>query len=205
MGFHISWLAVRGKSPSQICEELNIEQTAQQSPFPESDIDAVELKSGWYLVHFNRPEPPELSVKYIKNFSKGAEVVTCIAEESAMISMAGSFTDGEMKWSLVHDSTIDLEHIEEKGTLPDHYQSIKKQLLEKSEADDGLCDYMFDLPIELAKSYTQFRHDDVREDEESNPFIVMARKKSEVIAQPTNTDIDLKNDSKTGKPWWQFW
>lgn len=33
MGFHIFWLEVLGKSPSQVCSELNIEGKDQLSPF----------------------------------------------------------------------------------------------------------------------------------------------------------------------------
>jgi hypothetical protein len=195
VGFNISWLAVRGKSPSQVCSELNLEKTDEQSPFPESEVASVELDSGWYLVHFNQPDSIVLSDNSIKNLSKKAEVVTCAVSEVVMISMASSFVDGMFKWSVVHDSNEGLEHIEEKGNLPEHYQDIKNRLFEQLQADPDSCDYVFDLPIELAKSLTTFRHDDVREDEDSNPFTIMER-----------NDIESSATSSTAtKPWWQFW
>lgn len=206
MGFHISWVAVHRKSPEQVCSELNLQDTDEQSPYPETDVDALKLDSGWYLLHFNDPLPPELELAILGPLSMGAEVVKCVVEEASMVSMASYLSNGKEKWSIVHDSEQGLTHLDVSGELPDCYEEIKNRLLAQLNADEDPCDYLFDVPAEVCKSITGFRHDDVREDEDSNPFAVMERsRQSKASAASTNNiESDITNSQST-KPWWRFW
>ncbi|KQT36004.1 hypothetical protein [Methylophilus sp. Leaf414] len=206
MGFHISWVAVHGKSPEQVCSELNLQDTDEQSPYPETDVDALKLDSGWYLLHFNDPLPPELELAILGPLSMGAEVVKCVIEEASMVSMASYLYNGKEKWSIVHDSEQGLTHLDVSGDLPHCYEEIKNRLLAQLNADEDPCDYLFDVPAEVCKSITGFRHDDVREDEDSNPFAVMERsRQSKASAALTNNiESDITNSQST-KPWWRFW
>lgn len=206
MGFHISWVAVHGKSPAQVCSELNLQDTDEQSPYPETDVDALKLDSGWYLLHFNDPLPPELELAILGPLSMGAEVVKCVIEETSMVSMASYLSNGKEKWSIVHDSEQGLTHLDVSGDLPDCYEEIKNRLLAQLNADEDPCDYLFDVPAEVCKSITGFRHDDVREDEDSNPFAVMERSSQAKAsaASTNNIESDITNSQST-KPWWRFW
>ncbi|MBF4988344.1 hypothetical protein [Methylophilus sp. 14] len=206
MGFHISWVAVNGKSPAQVCSELNLQDTDEQSPYPETDVDALKLNSGWYLLHFNDPLPPELELAILGPLSMGAEVVKCVIEETSMVSMASYLSNGKEKWSIVHDSEQGLTHLDVSGDLPDCYEEIKNRLLAQLNADEEPCDYLFDVPAEVCKSITGFRHDDVREDEDSNPFAVMERSsQAKASAASTNNIESDITDSQSTKPWWRFW
>jgi hypothetical protein len=206
VGFHISWIAVRGKSPAEVCSALNIEETDEQSPFPESDIDAIKLDSEWYLVHFNDPLPPELELTVLSPLSKDAEIIKCVVEESSMITMASCLSNGTEKWTIIHDSGEGLRHLETSGDVPVCYEDIKNRLLAELNEDDGGCDYLFDVPAEVCKTITGFRHDAERENEDSNPFTVMTRSKPVSASATSSNNIDSAiTNSQTTKPWWQFW
>ncbi|PIF89722.1 hypothetical protein CLU86_0599 [Acidovorax sp. 62] len=204
MGFHISWLAVRGKPPEAVRSELALIETEDRGPVPESEVDAVLLSSGWYLVHFNDPQPHELSNSSLERLSVLADVVTCVAEEAAMVSMASYFSNGVKKWAVVHDSDLGAEHLETEGELPEQFGAIRDRLLAQLAADPQPCDYIFEVPTELAQSITGFKHDQFRDDEESNPFTVLARKIP--ASTPTRAQIPSARPVKAiQKPWWQFW
>jgi hypothetical protein len=204
MGFHISWLAVRGKSPEVVQSELDLVETEDRGPLPESDVDAVLLSSGWYLVHFNNPQPKELSDSSLLRLSLQADVVTCVAEEGAMVSMASYFSNGAKKWAVVHDSDQGLEHLDTEGVLPDQFSAIQERLLALLKADSQPCDYIFDVPTELAQSVTGFKHDQVREDEETNPFVVLMRKSADCFVN-IHPISNIQSVAVDRKPWWKLW
>ncbi len=203
MGFHISWLAVRGKSATDVLAELSLEGSDESGLYPESDVDGIELPTGWYMVHFNRPEPPELSDSVLARLSQQVEVVSCVVEEGAMVSLASCFINGTKKWSVEHDADQGLRHLDAVGSLPSEYEHIREHLLAELNADPNPCDYLFDVPAELVKGITGYRHDQVREDEESNLFMKLVRipkptaKQPPVIAPPSPQPVI--------KPWWKVW
>ena len=206
MGFHISWIAVRGKTPAQVCSALNIEKTDEQSAFPESNVDPIKLDSEWYLVHFNDPLPPELELTVLGPLSIDAEIIKCVIEEASMVTMASCISNGTEKWTILHDSEQGLTHLEVSGDVPDCYEDIKTRLLAELDADEDPCDYLFDVPAEVCKTITGFRHDDVRENEDSNPFAVMERSKPVRVSTVSSKNIgSVATNSQTTKPWWQFW
>lgn len=206
MGFHISWIAVRGKSPAEVCSALNIEETDEQSPFPETDVDAIQLDSEWYLVHFNDPLPPELELTVLGPLSTNAEIIKCVVEESSMVTMASGLSNGREEWTILHDSEQGLTHLEISGDVPDCYEGIKNRLLAELNADEVGCDYLFDVPAEVCKVITGFRHDAGRENEDGNPFTVMTRSKPISASVTSSNNIDsVMTNSQTNKPWWQFW
>lgn len=206
MGFHISWIAVRGKTPAQVCSAINIAETDERSPFPESDVDAINLDSEWYLVHFNDPLPPELELTVLGPLSIGAEIIKCVVEECSMVTMASCLSNGKEKWTILHDSEQGLRHLEISGDVPDCYEDIKNRLLAELNADEGGCDYLFDVPAEVCKTITGFRHDAERENEDSNPFTVMIRSNPVSSSATSSKNIDsVVTNSQPTKPWWKFW
>jgi hypothetical protein len=122
-----------------------------------------------------------------------------------MISMASYFSNGTEMWSIIHESDKGLEHLEVSGNLPDCFEDIKSRLLAQLNADGDLCDYIFDVPAEVCKTITGFRHDDVIEDEYSNPFTAMERLKPVSVTNTSPNNIEVITNQKTTKPWWQFW
>ena len=51
MGFAISWLALKGKGPGKVREELGVSETDGHEEFPESKLSACRLPKEWYLIY----------------------------------------------------------------------------------------------------------------------------------------------------------
>ena len=160
MSFSIAWVAVRGRFHSAVLVELGLRATGHYEEFPESPLTCACLPTGWFLVfdnNFELPEPLPLA-----RLSAGAEVVTCLVEEHGMTSAASAWRNGGQIWSIEHDSIEGIFHLVATGELPAVCVAIRDEYLKKQASDGGEqsgVDYVFDVPIEVAKALTGFRHD----------------------------------------------
>ena len=50
MGYSLSWLAVKGKPPQAVLDELGFRPTGKREEIPESEHSAVEMPNGWYWI-----------------------------------------------------------------------------------------------------------------------------------------------------------
>ena len=92
-----------------------------------------------------------------------------------MVSAVSSWRDGVLSWSVVRDCESGLLNLEETGTLPADYPSIRARAIERQEASVGQgVDYLFDVPVELAQSLVGYRHDEDVEGAGEEPFEVLA-------------------------------
>ena len=86
------------------------------------------------------------------------------------------FRSSQQAWSVAHDASISAMHLAETGALPDDYTSIRERLVsaqETSGADHADVDFLFDLPIELARLTCTF-DDDLDPEELREPFTRLA-------------------------------
>ena len=176
MGFSISWLAVRGKAQQDVLSQLRLRETPNRERLPESEIVASALSSGWYLVFYSR-DPTSLNVPMLAALSAGAEVICCAVEEHAMVSITEGWKDGIKVWSVSHDSERGLTDLDATGVLPIAFASISDGLLAKQNTAGAKSDvdYVFDVPVELARHETGFRHDADFDEFEVDPFVVLER------------------------------
>jgi hypothetical protein len=56
MGYSLSWLAVKGKTPQGARDQSGFRLTGEREEFPGADLSAVEIANGWYLIVFRRNE-----------------------------------------------------------------------------------------------------------------------------------------------------
>jgi hypothetical protein len=175
MGFHASWLAVLGKSPEMVRKELGLSETNEREYLPESEVTGVLLPSGWYLVFFNEVLPDEINEAVLSRLSQGAVVMMFIVEETSMVSVARAYADGAHAWEVVHDANNGLEDLEVSGNPPPPFIELKNRLLDQLSKNNGNVDYLFDLPAELCKAITGFRHDEDIEGIEGDAFTVLER------------------------------
>jgi hypothetical protein len=160
MGFHISWLAVRGTAPDVIRTELELVETAKHASIPDADILGKQLGSGWYLLCFNSTGLPARIDRRIIDLSRGAELVACVIDGSTNLSLAHGYANGTCQWQVAHDSFgSGPKHLKTSGTLPPAYRKIRDEQLAKEAADDGVVDHIFDIPVRVAYQITGFRHD----------------------------------------------
>ncbi|BCL93377.1 hypothetical protein MAFF211479_30780 [Ralstonia solanacearum] len=153
---------------------LRLKETTNREYVPESQITGTALPSGWYLVFFNDPLPPEMGDDTLSKLSNDTELIACVVEEASMVSWARGYSEGANQWSVVHDANQGLNHLEERGIFPGSYFAVRDRLLEKCRAGAAV-DYLFDLPAELSKLSIGFRHDEDIEGVDGDPFVVLER------------------------------
>lgn len=157
MGYSLSWLAVRGKTPEEILKELELRPTGGREEIPENDISSVEMPNGWYLIVSNHTERVAADTVMERLSSGGGELVTCFVEEHVMASQATGWKEGRMKWSVTHDVQKGERHLDVQGEPPPEFAAIRDRLLAKEKP---MVDFVFDIPVEIAKSVAGYRHDE---------------------------------------------
>jgi len=158
MGYAISWLAVRGKSPEEVRRLLGLIPTGRYGEPLDSLITAALLPGGWFLVLLDDPAHEFILKGTPERISIDCEVVTAAIEEHVMASLAEGWKDGRRVWSLDHQSEKGIEHLEVVGTPPESFAEIRSKAFELQRGEDA--DYIFDVPLQVAQSLTGFKHDE---------------------------------------------
>jgi hypothetical protein len=159
MGWSLSWAALKGGSPQTACAALGLRATGKREEIPESKIVGVQLPTGWYVLQFDRSE---LKDRVLSNLSRSGEVVCCFVEDHVMVSWASGWRDGNKVWSVVHDCEKGRFHLAIIGEAPPELKGIAERLTAEQRAAGGEkadVDYVYEVPAELAKELTGYRHD----------------------------------------------
>ena len=162
MGYSQSSLAVIRKSPDAVLTTLCLRGTGQREEFPESPFVAASLPSGWFLVVADGAEHAIIGDDTLRQLSADCEVVTCTVEEHVMVSEATGWRDGQRVWRVAHDAQSSIEHLQTEGELPSAFAAIRDRLSAEQRTAGGKdsdTDYFFDIPVELAMSFSGYRHD----------------------------------------------
>jgi len=162
MGYSQSWLAVKGKAPAAVLEALGLQGTGTHEEIAESPIVGAELPGGWFLVVGERSGHRLMRDPIVRRLSAGCEVVTGDVEEHVMVSVTSGWKDGRRVWLVAHDGQRDVEHLEAEGELPLAFTGIRDRLRSEQQAAGGGSagvDHIFDVPVELARTLTGYRHD----------------------------------------------
>jgi hypothetical protein len=163
MGWSLSWAALKGGNLQAVCTALGLRATGKHEEIAESKIDGTQLPTGWYVVVFNQTE---IKDKTLAKLSQAGEVVGCFVEDHVMFSSASAWKNGQKLWHVAHNGEEDrVLHLETSGDLPAEFESIRKRVFAKQEQeaaenDDLKVDHVYELPAELAKKLTGFRHDE---------------------------------------------
>jgi hypothetical protein len=88
------------------------------------------------------------------------ETVYCFVEEHVMVSAASLWRDGKQVWRVTHDGQESADHLSTDGVAPPAFASIRDKYLAVQAAErEEDVDHIFDIPVELARELTGFRHD----------------------------------------------
>jgi len=190
MGFAISWLAVSGKSPQQVLDELGLMRDGQSEAIPESALTCATLQGGWFVVFANEFDSPLVARQTLCKVSEGCTVVSCRIEEHVMFSSVTCYVNGSRSWYVAHDAQEGIYHLTSSGDVPTAFRAIHDAIKLQQDAaggEDADVDYLHDVPVDLAKAVTAFRHDEDVQGTDDEPFKV------------------LRRDRPKAKPWWKFW
>ena len=161
MGFSISWLAIRNKPAEVILSELGLRRTGKREVVPEMPVCGADLPGGWFLIWANACDYVDRLP--LQRLSSGAEIMTCIVEEHVMFSSASAWNDGRQIWSVSHNAQQGIGHLQVEGEPPPAFADIRERLMaeqRRAEAEARDVDYIFDIPVEMARAMTGFRYDE---------------------------------------------
>ena len=162
IGYSQSYLTVLGKNPDDVLAILGLRRTGECEDNPDSPCVAANLRNGWYLIVANGAEFDILNEAALSCLSVDCEVTTCDVEEHVMFSKATFWKAGRCVWSVTHDAQQGFGHLATTGELPGTYPPIRERLLAEQQmagGDKADVDYLFDIPGELAMSFSGYRYD----------------------------------------------
>nr|NJM01068.1 hypothetical protein [Desulfobacula sp.] len=191
MGYSISWVAVKKKTPERLLQEMGLSPTGAMADYGREPFTGRTLPSGWFLLVFNKCEHKFIRPDSLTSLSSNCDLVAASAEEHVMVSTSEFWRNGRQIWRIEHDAQESIDHLRTSGVLPDSYTAIQRQCAEEQEQAGGKnadADYFFDIPLQTAKSIVGFKHDDDDglEDDGFEVFKTYA------------------SSSRT-KPWWKVW
>lgn len=165
MGHSISWLAVKDADPDGVCKQLGLVRSGgfdSYSSYAEHSFLGGVLETGWYVVVRNRCDDPMVFDKVLSSVSSGSIVIAASIEEHAMSCFATCWSEGQEIWRVRHEAEKGIADLQVFGAPPAELEDIRQRafIRQMVEGDNGEVDYIFDVPLHLAKSLVGFKHDE---------------------------------------------
>lgn len=163
MGFAVSWCAVREEHAAAMLGDMGLAATGRKSSDRDADVVTLPLPSGWRLVWFEKYNPGSLSARKLGESSKSRDVLVCHIEEHVMSSSAEYWSQGRRLWLIEHVGEDGPVGLDVEGSPPDSLKRIRREMeREQREAggEDADVDYLFEIPLLVAKELTGFKHDE---------------------------------------------
>jgi hypothetical protein len=181
MGYAITWCAVREEAADSFLQALGLAPTGQTTVSPDALIASARLDMGWRMVWYNKYGCPFLQPRDLARLSTERDVLLCLVEEHVMASSSEMWSAGKRKWWLSHEGESGPKGLDTDGELPGSFPDIRKQM-EQQQRDEGGdaadVDYIFEIPLLVAKSLCGFKHDEEDEHVVDKRFVVLARNAS---------------------------
>jgi hypothetical protein len=155
MGFELSWIAMEASCIERVLAALKLRATDEIEDAADSELTLLKT-GGWAIIIENHAPGLVLTLQVLKAISKTTPIIACSLDEHRMTSESASWTHGKAIWSVAHDCAIGAAHLQATGTLPSSYETLRSKAAEIEDAD---VDLAFDVPIDVAKDVTGYRHD----------------------------------------------
>jgi hypothetical protein len=157
MGYSLSWVAVKAV-PQAVYAVLDVQPTGERraDAFRRGTVSSLLLGGRTVVVFGNK----ELKDNRLAAVSRVGETIHCFVEEHLMVSVASLWRDGKRVWRVTHDGQESARHLSTDGDVPPEFASIRDKYLAKQAAEpEEDVDHIFDIPVELARELTGYRHD----------------------------------------------
>ena len=164
MGFAISWCAVPESAADAFLDRAGLTDTGKTEEIPESLIAVARLDTGWRLLWYNKYGCPFLGEAQRREHSRHHDLLYCLVEEHCMASSSEMWSGGSRKWWISHEGIDGPKGLDFSGDLPGDFQRIKTEMEETQKREGGdkaEVDYLFEIPLLVAKTITGFKHDEV--------------------------------------------
>jgi hypothetical protein len=159
MGFHASWAAARAQQDAVIVAGGFVDTGEVVEP-GDVGLYAVEPPGGWVVLFGDGWDAmeritPELAARLGRAFG---EAVFFSTDDTSMCAIATGYTDGAARWSVVYDGSKGISRPVVEGDAPGQLAEIVA-VCERQQKGVADCDYMYEIPTELARVLVGFRHD----------------------------------------------
>ena len=178
MGFSVTWIAVREENAQRLLEQLALSPTGETEEFPESLISSAKLDTGWRVIWYNKYGCPFLQPDKLRELSRDHDLLMCLVEEHVMASSSELWSSGKRVWWISHEGEGGPKGLSSDGALPECFDEIRSELEEAQRADggeDAEVDYIFDIPLRVAKELVGFKHDEDCPEMADGRFAVLSR------------------------------
>ncbi len=178
MGFAITWCAVPESAADEFLNRIGLTDTGETEEIPESLIGVARLDTGWRLLWYNKYDCPFLGEAERREHSSHHDLLYCLVEEHCMASSSELWSAGSRKWRISHEGINGPKGLDFSGALPNNFQQIRSEMEAKQKQEGGEkaeVDYLFEIPLLVAKSITGFKHDEVCVHVVGNEFKIMKR------------------------------
>ena len=153
-----------------------MKSTGRSGNYGEHPLVGRRLPNGWYIVIADSCDDRIVRKTTLVQLSERCRVIVCALEEHVMASSCASWEEGKKKWSVKHQSERGVLDVKTSGKVPEIFYPLKEKLIREQKAEGGAnadVDHLFDLPLELAKEYTGFKHDEVANDTDDEEYEVL--------------------------------
>lgn len=194
MGSSISWLAFKGPSAEAGLQVLGLSKAEKMEVRHRKSVTGKSLPGGWHLVIAPGCDHPLLSDANLATLAKEGEVIACRVEEHVMFSACESWRDGTRTWRIEHDAQQGRRHLAHSGVLPEIYAGALQRANQEQDAEDAGAkevDYFFEVPLEIAREFVGFKHDEEDQAADDAGFDIYA--------------LAPDGHSHIGRRWWQIW
>lgn len=178
MGFAISWCAVPEAAADGFLQRIGLAGTVETEEVPESLIGVARLDTGWRLLWYNKYDCPFLGEAERREHSRKHDLLYCLVEEHYMASSSELWSRGSRRWWISHEGIDGPKGLDVSGAPPDNFQQVKSEMESKQKQEDGEkaeVDYLFEIPLLVAKFITGFKHDEVCPHVVGNEFRIMKK------------------------------
>jgi len=189
MGFSNAWIAVKTSESERLFEAVRASPTDEPDDDYATGLCGAPLEGGWFLFIGRGCDHRLIDPDFLASVSSLGRTVACSVEEHVMFSSAALWEAGAESWSIVHDAQQGMFDLTESGDVPPSFEPIRASALEEQEregGEDSEVDFIFDVPLLVAKELTGFKLDET----------------PDCLAAP---HILAFTDEAPRRPWWKFW
>lgn len=175
MGAALSWVVVEGLDFDAILARLDLETTGAPCEYPIRGIAAQPFPDGRWLIEARGCDHVIVGEASMAALSSGGRALSCTVEEHVNYVACALWEGGTRVWRVEHAGDEAPDHIACEGAVPASFGDVLAAAEEASAADPDV-DYFMDIPLNLAREFAGYCHEDVAAAPDETPFLALRRR-----------------------------
>jgi len=177
MGFRICYLATAAE-PKVVAEYFGFAVSGTEEEMPDTTSWVARLtEAPRTILWVENPRFTSKNENKIAAFSEQHDIIACEVDETSMWCSATMWAAGQPKWSISHAGDgEDIFDLTVNGTPPAQFNEIRTTH-EKKQREEDDCDQIFEIPLETARTFVNFRHDQWLEADRVERFLLLSQTK----------------------------